>query len=460
MTEQRASVVAPQHVYQPFGTCVDLMKCRDPQIVFSGPAGTGKSRACLEKLHLMCMVNPGMRGLMLRKTLASLTSTGVVTYREHVAKEHIESGEVKFFGGSSQEPAAFKYKNGSTIVLGGMDNSMKIMSSEYDVAYVQEATEITEDDWGKITTRLRNGKVSFQQLIADANPNAPQHWLKVRCDNGLTTMINSRHEDNPRLYTQVPVLDESGNVVNFVSGMLTPEGKAYVEGVLDKLIGVDYQRLRLGKWVAAEGLVYDTYNPVFNTHKAIKQPPKHWSVYLAIDFGFTNPFVCQFWAEDDDGRLYLYREIYRQGRTVAEHCQTIRAELKKQGRPRVRAVIADHDAEDRATFTKEMGLGTLPAKKTKSDGMQAVMRRLQDAGDGKPRLYLCNDATIERDEALAQLAKPTSTQQEILGYIWDRRDGRPPKEEPVKANDHGMDAMRYMVAYKDIKKKTKMRVIS
>ena len=31
----------------------------------------------------------------------------------------------------------------------------------------------------------------------------------------------------------------------------------------------------------------------------------------SVDFGFTNPIVIQWWAEDPDGRLYLYRELYR-----------------------------------------------------------------------------------------------------------------------------------------------------
>jgi len=40
--------------------------------------------------------------------------------------------------------------------------------------------------------------------------------------------------------------------------------------------------------------------------------------------------------------------------------------------------------------------------------------------------------------------------EEIPGYIWSRsRDGRE-KDQPVKDDDHGMDAMRYMVAHRDL----------
>lgn len=455
MTEEKKDLT---HRYIPYGTCIDLFKCRDPQVLFAGPAGTGKSRACLEKLHAMAMLNPGMRGLMVRKTLQSLKASGLVTFRDHVAKEHIESGEVRYYGGSAQEVACYKYKNGSVIVIGGMDDPLKVMSTEYDIVYVQEATQLNEDDWEKITTRLRNGKVSFQQLMADANPDVPQHWLKVRCDEGRTTMIESRHEDNPRIFTQCPVKNEEGKTVAFEPGALTDYGIAFMQG-LDQLKGVNFQRLRLGKWAAAEGLVYEDYSPTFNGHAYIKNFPKSWRLYLSIDFGFTNPFVCQFWGLDGDGRLYLVREIYKTRELVENHAQDIKQVLRKMGRPRVHGVICDHDAEDRATLTKHLGYSTIAAKKTVSDGIQAVASRLADAGDGKPRLFLCSDATYQLDHGLKDAAKPTSSLQEILGYVWDIKDGKPPKEAPVKENDHGMDAMRYMVAHLDLKKKSRVRVM-
>ena len=43
-----------------------------------------------------------------------------------------------------------------------------------------------------------------------------------------------------------------------------------------------------------------------------------------------------------------------------------------------------------------------------------------------------------------------STEQEFGAYIYAKpKEGRPPNEDPVKENDHGMDAMRYAVAYVD-----------
>jgi PBSX family phage terminase large subunit len=459
-----------EHRYHPRGTAQRVMECRDPEVLLSGPAGTGKSRACLEKVHLMCLLNPGMRALVIRKTLVSLTSTGLVTYEEHVAKEALAAGHVKFFGGSAREPASYRYTNRARLVVGGMDNPTKVMSSEYDLIYVQEATELTEDDWEKCTTRLRNGKVSFQQIIADCNPDVPTHWLKVRCDKGTTTMLESRHEDNPVLYGS--------------DGAKTPVGVQYI-GKLDALTGVRNLRLRHGKWVAAEGQIYETWDSA-DVHLIDRfDIPQEWTRYWSVDFGFTNPFVLQCWAEDGDGRLYLYREIYRTQRLVEDHALDIlravtrwtekapepRYDTSKQLRddvragrrewiePKPRLIVCDHDAEDRATLERHLGIHTTAAKKSVSDGIQAVQSRLKLVGEepGKPRLILLRDSVLFRDKTLEDAKKPCSTAEEVPGYIWD--PSKKKGEEPLKENDHGCDAMRYMVAQKDLGARPQIRVM-
>ena len=447
----------PRHRYQPFGTAVDAFRYKGPELLYAGPAGTGKSKCLLEKLHAVALKYPGMRGLIVRKTLASLGSTALVTYEEHVAKEHLANGEVAWFGGSAKEAACYRYKNGSRIVVGGMDKSMKIMSSEYDLVYVQEATELTEEDWEAITTRLRNGKVPYQQIIADANPDVPTHWLKMRCDTGKTHYIRSRHEDNPILFEQNP---------DGTTGGLTEVGEAYI-AKLDALTGVRYQRLRKGIWCAAEGLVYEEFDPNIHVHKRIAEPPVSWTRYVTVDFGYTNPMVVQFWAVDEDGRLWLYRELYATKTTVEDMAPKIKEAMNLKKAPRPRMIICDHDAEGRAVLEKHLGMSTKAAKKSVEDGIQAVKMRMRVSdADGKPRIFLCQDAVIKKDQDLLDRKKPTSTLEEVVGYIWDRGttkaqlDGKPPKEQPVKEDDHGMDAMRYMVAELDLRARPRVRTIT
>jgi phage terminase large subunit len=57
---------------------------------------------------------------------------------------------------------------------------------------------------------------------------------------------------------------------------------------------------------------------------------------------------------------------------------------------------------------------------------------------------------VRRDQELADAKKPCSTVEEVTGYVWDAQPGKQPKEAPVKQDDHGMDALRYMVAERDL----------
>lgn len=428
MTET-ATISAEQRPYSPHGAAMQLFYCQDAEILIEGPAGTGKTRAVLEKVHLCLMKYAGARALICRKTRAAMTQSVLVTLEEKVlpVNSPIASGPAR------NNRTSYVYPNGSELVIGGLDNADRIMSTEYDVIAVFEATELTEDDWEKLMTRLRNGAMPYQQAIADCNPGAPTHWLNQRAKAGRMTRLQSRHEDNPTV----------------TESYLT---------TLRSLTGVRRERLYEGKWAAQEGLVYD-----LRPHHILPrfEIPADWRRIRAIDFGYTNPFVCHWWAVDHDGRMYLYREIYMTRRTVRVHAEQI-VELSTRRDAGVRhpdlieyvpeeyeATIADHDAEDRATLD-EFGIWTMPAYKSITTGINNVQERLAVAGDGKPRLFILENSLVERDELLAEQKKPVCTLDEFDLYTWPKgADGKELKETPVKVNDHGMDTLRYAAAYVD-----------
>lgn len=433
--------------YEPRGAARDLFRTRDSEVVLAGPAGTGKSLAALFRVHLAALHNPGIRCLIARKTGVSLTSTTLVTYEKKVAADALARSIVTWFGGSAREAACYRYSNGSVIVVGGLDKPEKIMSSEYDLVFCDEATELTKTDWESIATRLRNGILSWQQQIAACNPSHPTHWLKQRCDDGTACMLVSRHKDNPAY-------------VN-ADGTYTAKGEDYFKK-LDKLTGVRRLRLRDGTWAAAEGQIYEAWDDAIHMVDAVKYTAA-WTRWGTVDFGFTNPFVYQDWWEDPDGRLYLANEIYYTRRLVEDHAKNIKNLLfYPSGQPRgqlPRAIYADHDAEDRATLERHLGLPTKPAAKTVSDGIQAVQARLRVQEDGKPRLFIARGALVERDPELESASLPACGAEEIAGYVWAVKPGNAGglKEAPVKENDHSMDALRYMAAARDLAGRPRVR---
>jgi PBSX family phage terminase large subunit len=421
--------------YHPWGEGPAFLSCKDKEALYEGPAGTGKSYACLWKIHAAMLKYPGSRALMVRKTLVSLTASALVTFVQRV----LTTGNyaVTFFGGSKAEPAQFRYPNGSRIVVGGMDNPSKIMSAEYDMAFVNEATELTENDWESITTRLRFGAMPYQQLIADCNPAAPSHWLNQRANLGIITRFGSRHEDNPTLW-------------DHERGAWTERGTAYMN-TLDRLTGVRYQRLRLGQWVAAEGQVYDTWRDdvhLVSREDVADRLASAW-YFGTADWGWTNPGCLQIWAVDHDNRLILVAEHYHTRKPMESWW--VPQAVALTNRYNVVAWACDPSEPQYIAQFNAAGLNARGAVNDLLPGITAVQNRLNPAGDGVPRLQIVRGALIERDEALVEAKQPWCTEQEIPEYVWAKNvGGQTLKDKPVDANNHGLDTMRYAVAHLDL----------
>jgi phage terminase large subunit len=389
------------------------------------------------------MKYPNTSALIVRQTALSLTSTGLQTFRRFVIPEAEKAHIVEYYGGSSEKPAQYRYPvNGSTIFMGGMDKPDKIMSSEYDLIYVQEATELSITAWEQLTTRLgRATAMPYAQLLADCNPNSPKHWLRERCNSGSTVIFMSRHQDNPLLYNS--------------DGTMTERGKIYIQEKLEKLTGVRRKRLLHGLWVAAEGTVYEEqWDEAVHVIDRFEIPDS-WSRIWSVDFGFVHPFVLQCWAIDPEGTMYLYREIVHTRRTVLDHAKTIMGivapgstwdsdgRLENQGEwiePRPDWVVTDHDAEGRETLERAIGFGVTPADKRVETGVDTVQERIK-----RGALYALRDSVVERDPRMVDLFAPIGWPEEILSYVWNTGGGRLQQREPLKDKDDCMDAGRYAV---------------
>jgi phage terminase large subunit len=414
-----------------YGGADKFWKYKGQEVILSGPYETGKTYAALLKLHAVLVKYPNARAFITRQTYKSLLSTAIVTYENKVLPTHPDSPHSPIRKYGKSKPEFYEYPNGSNLLVVGMDNPDKILSGEFDFGYVNQAEEITLDAWEKLVGRCtgRAGNAPYTQVMGDCNPAHPQHWILHRAPLELFEQL---HQHNPSLYDQQ-------------KQEWTTQGKKTI-AILSSLTGIRKERGFKGKWVAAEGVVYEYLQ---DTHRIKREDaPEIVSWYLAIDFGYTNPFVCQLWGVDRDGRLYLWQEIYMTKRTVNAHIPDIKKMIEGK---QITAIIADHDAEDRATL-HEAGLHTIAAKKDIRVGIQAVEERLNVQGDGKPRLYITEGACIEADRDLYREypgdLHPCSTEHEFPVYAWPpSKDGKADKEVPLDLNNHGMDALRYIVMH-------------
>ncbi len=155
--------------YHPRGSARAIFSMQEPEIILAGPAGTGKSRAWLEKLHLACLLHPNLRASMVRKTRRSLTESGMITYWQKVLPQY---DGVRWRSSEQQ----YQYRNGSILAVGGLDKPSKVMSSEWDIIYFQEAIEGTEEDWESMRI-IRSSLTIRASLHLRASAISPS-WMR------------------------------------------------------------------------------------------------------------------------------------------------------------------------------------------------------------------------------------------------------------------------------------------
>jgi phage terminase large subunit len=414
-------------LYRPSGGALALILCQDPEVLIEGPAGTGKTRACLEYINYLCEEHSNLRVCIARKTRKSMSESVLQTFEDHV----LGPGHPAKVGSAGRHNRQFyTYPNGSHIVLGGLDNPDRIMSTEYDVIYVAEATETTVEDWEKLNTRLRNKRLPWQQGIADCNPGSQYHWLNQRANQGRMTRILSRHDDNPHV-------DE-----------------AYLMK-LRNLTGARRERLYLGHWVSEEGLVYPNWDPA--KHIVRDLPEMRWH-FASVDWGYRNPGCLQIWGVTEDNELYRVVEVYRTQKALdwwAEVCCALDREFN------LAAVVADPSRNDCISFFNERisqsrnrhmdqvcrGADNRVRGKAQEDivGIDLVRWGLGEGGDA-PRVFFYADALrYGRDPVCEEAMQPCGTEEEFPGLVWrEIEEKRLPREMPdPSCPDHGLDAARY-----------------
>ena len=411
--------IKPIAIFNPLTWQVKPWRDKSSVMLLTGSAGGGKSRLAAEKIHGYCMKYPGATWLMLRKAREWTGRSIVPFYAQTVVGR---DPKVRF----NKSEGAFYYDNGSVVYSGGMMDDKQRESVRsiggaggLDGAWFEEANAFTRQDYEEIIGRVRHTAADWQQIILTTNPDSSVHWIyKDLIQNGAAAVYYSGARDNPN------------------------NSAAYVAN-LEKLSGVLRDRLVLGKWVQATGAVYDEFDPAVHVIDR-DQLPELTTRFRSIDFGYTNPFVCQWWGMDNDGRLYLYREMYVTRQLVEDLAPRI---IRLTEGEIIHSTVSDHDAEDRATLERH-GVITEAATKDVSIGIQEVQAALKIQPDGKPRLFVVRDALIERDPLLDDAKKPCSTLDEFPAYSWPKaQDGRAIKEAPIKVDDHGMDTMRYAVMY-------------
>lgn len=306
-------------------------------------------------------------------------------------------------------------------------NSQDIISgSTFGLAYVTEGIFCNEDFHKQLLARL---SIKGSRLFGDTNPSGPHHWL-------WANVIN-----NPKLL-------ERGSVkafpFNFDSNYsLDPQYKEdlkqeYGEG------SIWYQRLILGLWVMAEGIVYKSFDQVRNTCTVEELPQRFDELFAALDYGTTNPFnvglfgthrgiTYQIDEYDHDGRK---KGPKTNGQYLGELAAFFKPYCEQYNLPisafyvdpscaGFKADMADTETDDEDHQAwRELNIPVIDADNDVSAGIQTVYGILH-----KGLLVICKRCY----RALS----------EFHLYSWNMRASLNGKDEPIKKDDHAMDMIRY-----------------
>ena len=406
------------------------------EFVSIGPAGTGKTEAMVMKVHKNACLYSNSRGAFVRKTKESVKDTIIPTYYHVLGYNPMfPGGYVQGFGGT--RPDFFRYPNGSEIRVLGMMNPKDFDSTQWDQIYVNQAEDLLESEWEILTARCRGENMPYNPVMGCVNPSYPESWLNP--DNpdrrkGVDYVLTS-HIHNPRY---------------FRDGEFTDAGKRYMKR-LQRLKGLRYKRYYEGKWVAAEGVVFEGYD--FEKHISKKQWRKGdfgsgWEWYCSIDFGATHPKVSQLWAVKERKEYRLVQEIYKTKLPATDFYFHI-FKLIESWTKAVNWTTADHDGEANLILedmekTHQKGLKLRKAKKR--DRLLPRIELQKEYYEFDKIIYNKNTLFHEPDEFLLEDNKPTSTPQEIPRYAYpENRTGTLRDEYPVDGDDHGIDAQGYFL---------------
>ena len=402
---------------QPHGILFDD---ESEEMIAAGPFACGKTFYTTQKLHRRALYVPGEYAIV-RKVKETIKRSVCKTFAKILGYDPMISKKGYVKGNGGQNPQSYHYPNGSVIHILGMNHPDGFLSSEFHGVYVNQAEELTYDDWQLLARRSRNGKIP--QIWGDCNPSHKKHFLAPKVSPEVTR-YKMRHKDNPEYWDRE-------------KKKWTEKGEREIEK-LKRMTGMRYKRGYLGEWCSAEGAVYEMYDPVrhdVDVQRGDFGADTQW--YLSIDYGFTNPTSVGLWATEN-GRHTLFKEIYQTGLTIDDLLVKMDRMLSENRVSALSNIFTDHDAEHNERLERA-GYGVTLAIKEILPGIDVVKKHLENG-----TIRFNKNSLIEADPEL--VGKPQRVTDELAVYAYpppDQQKGTERDEYPIDKDNHGCDMTRY-----------------
>lgn len=399
-----------------------LLALRNPSPsieAYEGAVRSGKTVTALLDWLRFIRTGPAGNLAMVGRTERTVVNNMILPLQEMLGRERVQ----------------IKYGSGTVVILGrevhlfGANNEQartKIQGITLAGALVDEAGTVPESAFTMLYSRL---SVPGAKLWLTANPEGPAHWLKVDWLDKARLWIdgagNVHHNDDPEaldLHRYTFLLDDNPS--------LTPE---YVERTKRSYSGLFRRRYVNAEWVAADGAIFDGWNPDAHVLDPEDLPPMIRYISVGADYGTRNASAAILLGIGQDGKLYAVDE-FRYDSKAAERVLT-----EQEIAVRFEAWVAEHEAAGRrpewvavdpAALSFRVELGNL--------GRHNVMQANNDVLYGiRIMASLLTTGALKVSSACDALIK------EMPAYAWDSKESEKGIDKPIKVADHSIDSFRY-----------------
>lgn len=413
MSKRLPKAFRGRNMFEPLPWQRDVMNDLSPVVFLTGSVGGGKSLCSLNKVHACCMYYPNVTAVCFRKKYSDVVKSIKIALMYEVIGLN---GPAKWLGADRM----FLYPNGSMIILTGiLDESAREglrsigKRGAIDIAFVDEAVETVEEDYGEILMRMRGTAMGWTQLILASNPGPPLHYLNRRLIIGGEASVHlSDRSMNPYL------------------------PKEYDKNI-SQLTGVQKLRLVDGLWAAGSGLVIDSWNPHENITEAADYIPGGGDVVLAADDGYageldeksntfsktSHPRALLLVQLRPDGSMNVFYEDYRVKTRADTHINAVLDACAQNGWPRPRTVFYDRSS---ASLRLEL----------EASGFTRFYPNIGNVVEELKELNLAIGADENGVRLMKVHPRCHHLKLEFSSYSYDN------KGNIIKAFDHGPDALK------------------
>lgn len=299
--------------YSPSPKQAEFHAAREFDILYGGAAGGGKSAALVAEGLRACARYPGLRCLLVRRTYDELEESIFPALR----KFHMGEPVGARWNGTTRE---LSFTNGSLFRFRYMEtlaHASRRQGGEYQLLLVDELTLMVPGvvDILRFERLRASGDQPIIGVRCTSNPGGPGHG-----------QVKARYIDATR-HGQRIVTDENGLTIRFIHAKAT-DNPHLDPGYQQRLDAIpDPARraaMRDGDWDQFAGMVFKEFRRDLHTVDPV-QLPLSWRRYNGIDWGFAAPWAVLWGALDEDGRVWIYREIYRTHVGEADQARSILA---------------------------------------------------------------------------------------------------------------------------------------